>query len=580
MNCRHRFLLLVCVLTAMVPPAALAVSDEDAIGQRWAVLVGINDYANLSDLTFCKADAEALAKRLEAVGFPKDNVLLLTDGAADAKDLPTKANIETRIRNVLQVASEGDLVLLGFFGHGMSIRNTTYLCPSGARVASPEQTMIRLSAVYSWLDRSKATYKLLWIDACRNDPLVDSTRSVKEFARSTTDFARSLKDAPEGILAMASCAAGQKSWEDADLKHGVFTHFLLEGLAGRADRQEKGNRDGRVSLLELYNYANIKTRRFVLREKDQVQTPELFGRITGDFDLARVQSAEVYTTWPFGLAEARRRQRETARSLGIDEEITNSIGMRLRLIPAGEFMMGSSKSPAELLRIVHFQKDEVMYYLTDEQPQHRVRITKPFYLGATEVTQSEWVKVMGTNPWRGKSYVKEGADYPTTYLSWEDAVAFCRKLSEKEGHTYRLPTEAEWEYACRGGMTTMYSYGDDASRLGDYAWYDENAKSIREAYAHRVGRKRATVWTVRHARQRVGVVFGLVRRGLLRGFAVGRSTRACNGRGPGDPGRELGQTARVLPVGAPLLALACWPGLRPGLPRRPQSVWSVAELSV
>ena len=100
---------------------------------------------------------------------------------------------------------------------------------------------------------------------------------------------------------------------------------------------------------------------------------------------------------------------------------------------------------------------------------------------------------MGTEPRKGQlfgKYVKEGANYAATYVSWDDAIAYCKKLSEKEGKTYRLPTEAEWEYACRAGTKTAWSFGDDEKVLGDYAWYYENADSEDEKYAHQVARKK------------------------------------------------------------------------------------------
>jgi formylglycine-generating enzyme required for sulfatase activity len=123
-----------------------------------------------------------------------------------------------------------------------------------------------------------------------------------------------------------------------------------------------------------------------------------------------------------------------------------------------------------------------------------VRVTKPFYLGVHEVTQGQYEAVMGSRPWSGQQYVKEGADYPASCVSWEDAVAFCEKLSAKEGCTYRLPTEAEWEYACRAGSTTGFCFGDDPSALGNHAWYYENADAAGELYAHGVGRKKPNGW--------------------------------------------------------------------------------------
>ena len=193
---------------------------------------------------------------------------------------------------------------------------------------------------------------------------------------------------------------------------------------------------------------------------------------------------------PFDATAACEFQEQWARHLGLPVQMTNSIGMKLTLMPLGEFLMGSSKSAEEIARRFNA---EAKYY-GDAQPQHRVRITKPFYLQTTEVTQSQWESVMETKPWRGKKYVKEGSEYPATYVSWEDAHQFCQRLSGKDGTTYRLPTEAEWEYACRAGTTTMFHFGDDASRLGEYAWFHANAVDAGEGYARQVGLKRANAF--------------------------------------------------------------------------------------
>jgi len=155
--------------------------------------------------------------------------------------------------------------------------------------------------------------------------------------------------------------------------------------------------------------------------------------------------------------------------------ITNTVGMKFNKIPAGTFTMGSPEGEEGR---------------REDKTQHPVTISKPFYMQTTEVTQGQWKEVMGTEPWKGEKYVKEGANYAATYVSWDDAVAYCKKLSEKEGKTYRLSTEAEWEYACRAGSETRWSFGDDEKVLGDYAWYNENADDIGEEYAHQVGLKK------------------------------------------------------------------------------------------
>jgi formylglycine-generating enzyme required for sulfatase activity len=153
-----------------------------------------------------------------------------------------------------------------------------------------------------------------------------------------------------------------------------------------------------------------------------------------------------------------------------EKEITNSIGMKLVLIPKGTFQMGSPIEEAGA---------------DDDEAQHQVTISKDYYLGVTEVTQGQYEKVMGTNPSYFQKRVIRKSDssmYPVEQVSWEDAVEFCKKLSDlpeerKAGRVYRLPTEAEWEYACRAGSKTAYSFGDNGRDLGNYAWFGNNSGS-------------------------------------------------------------------------------------------------------
>ena len=170
--------------------------------------------------------------------------------------------------------------------------------------------------------------------------------------------------------------------------------------------------------------------------------------------------------------------REAANSVAFRQqpkEVTNSIGMKLVLIPAGTFTMGSPL-------------DEVGRR-GDETP-HEVTISNSYYLGVYEVTQDQFEKVMGKNP----SNFKEARN-PVENVSWDDAVAYCKKLSElpeekAAGREYRLPTEAEWEYACRAGSSSVYFFGDSADSLPEYAWFGEG----REGNSHPVGEKKPNRW--------------------------------------------------------------------------------------
>jgi len=140
-------------------------------------------------------------------------------------------------------------------------------------------------------------------------------------------------------------------------------------------------------------------------------------------------------------------------------DLGKGVKLEMVLIPAGEFLMGSPDS----------DKDAS----AEEKPQHRVRITKPFYLGKHPVTQEQWEAIMASNPSNFK-----GPKNPLEEVSWDDCQQFLDKLNAKVGtrnKRFLLPTEAQWEYACRAGSSTKYCFGDDESELGEYGWYMANA---------------------------------------------------------------------------------------------------------
>jgi formylglycine-generating enzyme required for sulfatase activity len=177
-------------------------------------------------------------------------------------------------------------------------------------------------------------------------------------------------------------------------------------------------------------------------------------------------------------------------TLKADDAGARFTGIDLAYIPAGSFMMGSSDSAEQLAG--QYEKKEKDF--AGEFPQHPVRISKGFWMSRTEVTQGQYRSVMNDKPWSGKAYVQEDPNNPAVYVSWDDAVEFCRRLSQKEGKTYRLPTEAEWEYACRAGTTTRFSFDSSDSALGDYAWFDGNADKVGQDYAHPAGQKNPNPW--------------------------------------------------------------------------------------
>jgi formylglycine-generating enzyme required for sulfatase activity len=155
---------------------------------------------------------------------------------------------------------------------------------------------------------------------------------------------------------------------------------------------------------------------------------------------------------------------------GLEKKINMDLGggvtLALTLIPAGKFMMGSPDSEKG--------RNE------NEGPRHEVTLSKPFYMGVTEVTQAQYEAVMDRNP----SHFK-GATNPVEMVSWNDATEFCRKLCMMTRQRVRLPTEAEWEYACRAGTATAFSFGDADSTLGDYAWFTANSGNKTQSVAYK-----------------------------------------------------------------------------------------------
>ena len=456
-------------------------------GRKLALLAGVRQYKTpaLRTLNYPDRDVEELAKVLLEAGFSGDDIRVLTQerAARELRSMPSSDNIRTELARMLKLVelrdNPADAVLVALAGHGIMDPKSeaSYFCPAdtGAKDRAPDDpALIDLGQLYDQLRRSKAGFKLLLVDACPNDPL-NPRRAVRPVVDLVSVTRPLKKRPPGGVAALFSCSEGQVSYEDDDLKHGVFFHFVIEGLRGKAD----ADGDGKVLLGELANYTSIEVFRFVDRTRNDEQLPEYL------FKANSVPLVERKTPAP--------------------EFLTTRIGtIKLMRIPAGEFLMGSPEGDKDA--------DD------DERPQHRVRITRPFYLGMTEVTVGQlrrivestgyrteaerdgrggwgWNEAKGLfeqDPkynWRSPGFAQTD-EYPVVNVSWNDAITFCIKLSELEGlkpfyrseadaqsggDGYRLPTESEWEYACRAGTATRYSFGDDPAQLPSFAWIADNS---------------------------------------------------------------------------------------------------------
>ena len=462
----QRFLFIVTLL------AVLLAASPKLWAEKYAVLVGVNDYEHQKlreprPLQYCVRDATVLGEKLAAQGY---KITLLTEdtGKKDKALHPTKANIETQIQAVLRNCKKGDTVLVAFSGHGLQFgsEKDAFYCPIDARPFEDETaTLVSLTKLYKDLDKSFAGVKVLLVDACRNDPTPGKGKGLD---------ADSVPIPPRGVAALFSCSAGQRSFEHDRLKHGVFFHLILEGLDGKAaDAQGEVTFDGLSAYVrkqvpqKVYElFPNEKPDQFPNLKADLVGAPPV---------LARVKLPDVGRSDPQPVAP------------GDKDKATLDLGGKVQLelvkIDAGEFQMGSELSAAEVAR----QFNSKAEYFEDEHPRHKVTIEKAFYLGKFEVTRGQfrqfindsgyrteaekdgkggygWTgsefKQSTTYSWRDAGF-KQDDDHPVVNVSWNDAVAFCDWLSKKSGGKVRLPTEAQWEYAARGGKPGVFPWGND-----------------------------------------------------------------------------------------------------------------------
>ena len=451
------------VLLALLP---FLFSASPASGaEKYAFLVGISDYdeKQLKPLPFARNDIIQFRRLLLETGFKADNIVMLVDdpaaapeGARAGRFLPECQKIQAELEVLLPSLEEDDELVLAFCGHGVQFvgENVPYFCPLDA-VLTERNTLISMTWLYeqlSWNETTqqgcRARSRLLIMDACRKDPESRLLRNSNQLELKNLQLAAP----PQGVVALFSCAEGQSALEHSKLEHGVFFYHLLQGLRGQAD----GNRDNQVTLDEIVAFSKSETQSYARRVLQAPQTPRQLGFFDGTWVLRELQPQMLFA---------------------------ESIGIQLAVIPAGSFLMGSPENEEGRSG--------------DESPQHRVQISREFRLGRTEVTKGQFAAFVrdtgyrteaekdgkggyGFDPetgtfeqdpeytWQNPGFPQTD-DHPVVNVSWNDAQEFLKWLSQKDGRRYRLPTEAEWEYACRAGSTTRYWNGDDAEGLAKIA---------------------------------------------------------------------------------------------------------------
>ncbi|GBU26785.1 hypothetical protein R84B8_00298 [Treponema sp. R8-4-B8] len=395
--------------------------------QKYALVIGNGNYTNIGKLNNPVNDANDMEAALQGLGFTVDKLL-------DA-NLDQMESAVMRLKNRLSVSS-GSYGFFFYAGHGVQSNGENYLIPVGSNIPSENSLRDRAVSV-QWalaeLNEAKNALNVVVLDACRDNPF--------SWKRSGTRGLSVVGSQPVDSIIVYSTSAGSTA-ADGSGRNGLFTAHLLNNLKTPG-----------LEVKEVFN----RTGADVSRASNRTQIPAVYNQF---FDTAYLGSKPQVTT-----------------TMTVTPQPTPVPSDMVR-IQGGTFTMGSPANEPDRFR--------------GEGPQHQVTVSG-FNMGKYEVTQKEYQEVMGANP----SYFK-GDNLPVENVNWSDAVEYCNRRSLKEGLTpaytingdnvtwnrgangYRLPTEAEWEYACRAGTTTPFSTGNNittrqANYNGKYP-YNNNAK--------------------------------------------------------------------------------------------------------
>jgi formylglycine-generating enzyme required for sulfatase activity len=467
-----RYALMLAMLFFCLPPAGHGASN-----QRLALVIGNGAYRTLP-LKNPVNDAVDMAGALRKLGF---EVVLRTDVGLKP--------MEKAIKAFGRDLRRGGVGLFYFAGHGMQVEGRNYLIPADADIESESDVRfesVDAGRVLGKMEDAGNALNIVILDACRDNPFARSFRS------GTQGLAR--MDAPKGSIIAYATAPGSVA-ADGHGRNGIYTKNLLAHIDSPG-----------LSIETFFK----KVRIGVISETQDRQVPWESSSLTGDFFFSRkrglvVQAVEKKTPAPplsgrpsvtpsvkkdagpkaesreTRLAMGSRPGKSVARELTRHRpEINNALGMTFAFVSPGSFTMGSPGTETGR------EQDE---------RRHRVTLTRGFFMQTTEVTRTQWEAVMGGHSSDAKDC---GGDCPVVSVSWNEAQAFIEKLNRLEGAgRYRLPREAEWEYACRAGRATAFSGGGirktGCSRepgLASYGWYCRNAGG----HPRPVGKKTPNAW--------------------------------------------------------------------------------------
>jgi formylglycine-generating enzyme required for sulfatase activity len=442
-----------------------------------ALVIGNGAYQNANPLQHHPNDAKTIADALREVSFE------VTLGVNKAQ-----REMKQMMREFAQrLRTQSGVGLFYYAGHSAQSKGHNYLIPVAAEIQSEadlEDAAVDIDYVLNLMDEAQNSLNIVILDAGRNNPFGRSFRSAQDGLaqfKAPTGTLIAYATAPDSIAADGSGA--NSPYTEELMKQMRVPGVLIKTMFRRVAEQVSSRTGGRQ---EPWFSANVKGEFYfsVTANASAANSAANSASITEAAIEEALRKAvedsndprdfkDYLAKYPNGAyaaaAQIMLRRLEaakgteanpppanvssnstTGRTKPQSSTYKNKYSMEFALIPAGRFMMGSTNG------------------LPDEKPVHQVTISQPFYMGKYEVTQGQWQAMMGNNP---SSFKDCGGNCPVEHVSWNDAQDFINKLNESnDGFRYRLPTEAEWEYACRGGTT-----GDYYGNVNDIGWHDGNS---------------------------------------------------------------------------------------------------------
>lgn len=477
-----RILLFLCCCAVMASASAQIAKP----GKRVALLIGNADYQHERKLRNPRADADLLGALLRnELGF--DDV--------DVQHDLNAADMRAAMVRFANKAKGADTALFYFSGHGIRAMGRNFLLATNAHTSAtpPEEWELQGLPADDVRDRLKGhRIALLLLDACRDGPGHGKTGSKGLQKIGGGDGLLIAYAAAEGQIAQDGSGANSPyaaALEKALRRTDLSLLAQLDWVAREVNRQvpkQKPTREGDLAIDEFLVpdkmpppaknpdqeeaawqvCINGKTEQPCLDYVRDFPTGPRIKRVQAriaDFRAAQARSSLPEQTTPLPTPAP-----ALPKPMQAGQVIKDcNICPEMVVIPGGEFVMGDDNSSEK-----------------DEKPARSVKVAS-FLLGKLEVTQGQWRALMGSNP---SHFKKCGNTCPVENVSWEDAQAYVKKLSDKTGQRYRLPTEAEWEYAARAGSQTSWHFGNDAAQLGRYAWYGYDRGNA-EKKTHPAGEK-------------------------------------------------------------------------------------------